>query len=180
MLLDIAQSLLVVVDVQERLLPAMSAPGAVRAQLAILTRGASILGAPVLASEQYPRGIGPTVEDLRPHIPAKDIIEKNSFSCLACAPFVERLGAFDRTQVVLSGIEAHVCVLQTALDLRARDVEVFVVADATGSRTARNHRLGIARMRQAGCRIVSVEMVLFEWLRTSASEKFKQISALIK
>lgn len=179
-LLDRARSLFLLIDVQERLLPAMAAPEAVRERLDVFLRGAEVLGIPTLASEQYSKGLGPTVTSLRSRLRDRDIFEKTSFSCLGCSPLAERLESAERPQVVLGGIETHVCVLQSALELRARDMDVFVLADGTGARTPRNHRLAIARMRQAGCQIISVEMALFEGLRCASSKEFKEISAVIK
>ena len=107
-------------------------------------------------------------------------MEKITFSCLGAADFAARLSALGRTQAVVCGAEAHVCVLQTALDLRARDRRVFIVADATGSRDPANREAALARLSQAGATVVTTEMVLFEWLKRAGTEDFRALLPLIK
>ncbi|ROR32428.1 hydrolase [Inmirania thermothiophila] len=176
MLLDARRSLLLVVDVQERLLPAIHEGAAVEAACRWLVGLAGELAVPVLASEQYPKGLGRTVASLRASIPAEAFMEKVHFSCAAAPQCAPRIEASGRDQVVIAGIEAHVCVLQTALGLLGQGREVYVVADAVGSRAVQNRDLGLARMRQEGVRVVSREMVAFEWLREAGTERFRRIS----
>ena len=180
MLMRPDQSCLAVVDIQERLAPAMAEDDRVQANTGVLLHAAKSLRVPVLVSEQYPKGLGPTVGSLVAAIPGDAIIEKMTFSCLGERAFSSRWAKLGRPQVVLCGIEAHVCVLQTALDFVAEGIDVFVVADAVSSRTLENKSLGLERMRAAGAHIVSTEMVVFEWLGRAGTPEFKELSALIK
>jgi len=181
MLLQRENSCLIVVDIQERLLPAMIGRDGVVRNTGILLQAAARLDVPVIASEQYPKGLGPTVPELRQALPpAATIIEKASFSCLGEDAFARRLRELDRSQIVVAGIEAHVCVLQTAGQLLAAGFDVFVVADATASRTPVSHDLAMARLARAGCAVVTAEMVVFEWLQVAGTPEFKDLSALIK
>jgi isochorismate hydrolase len=144
-----------------------------------LMRGAAILGLPIFATEQYPKGLGSTVEQVAQLIPGTPF-QKMTFSACGAEGFLNELLQKKLTQVVLCGIEAHVCVTQTCLDLLAEGLTLFVVADAVSSRTPENHRIGLERMRDAGAVIVSTEMVLFELLEKAGTEEFKQILALVK
>ena len=180
MLIDAVTSCLLVVDIQSKLNPVMFDPARAPKGAAKLMLGADILAVPTVVTEQYSKGVGPTVDDLQDFMPVGSPMEKNTFSCVADDAFRQRFMALGKKQAVIAGIEAHICVLQTALQLLSEGVEVFVVEDATASRTAENHRAGLERIRQEGGRIVTVEMVLFEWLKRSGTPEFKQISQLIK
>lgn len=174
------ESLFVVVDVQQKLAPAMwDGESAIEVNYKLL-QGAAKLRIPYLVSEQYPQGIGHTLEVLSPLIDPSCVIEKMSFSCILEPNFVKALEKTQRKQVVVSGMETHVCVLQTVLDMIDMGYQVFVVADGVASRTTENKMLGLERMRQAGAQIVTSEMVLFEWLEHSGTEDFKAILPLIK
>jgi len=179
-LIDAFNSCLLVVDIQSKLNPVMFDPARAPTGAAKLLKGAEILSIPALLTEQYPKGVGATVDELQSLMPAGCPIDKDSFSCAANETFAERFLQLGRAQAVIAGIEAHICVLQTAVELLEKGVEVFVVADATASRTAENHAAGLERIRDEGGWIVTVEMVLFEWLRRSGTAEFKQISQLIK
>jgi Isochorismate hydrolase len=180
MLMFAARSTLLVVDIQQRLLPSMATPRAVVDNTAVLVRAAQRLDVPILASEQYPRGLGPTVPDLAQMLSPDQVIEKLHFSCIGEADFATRFRALARPQAIVAGIEAHVCVLQTVEDLLANGTEAFVVEDATSSRTERNHAAAMTRLREAGARVVTTEMVVFEWLAKAGTPEFKELSALIK
>lgn len=180
MLINANTSCLLVVDIQAKLNPVMFDPVRAPQGAAKLLLGADILGVPALVTEQYSKGVGPTVDDLQDFMPPGSPLEKNSFSCLADEAFKARFEALGKKQAVICGIEAHICVLQTSLDLLSSGIEVFVVEDATASRTVENHSAGIERIRHAGGQVVSVEMVLFEWLRHSNAPAFKEISRMIK
>lgn len=176
--LDRARAALLLVDFQQRLLPAMhDGPGAL-ANAVRLARAATLLGLPVFVTEQYPSGLGPTVPPLDEVLGSAERWEKNSFSAAAVEPLRARLR--QRGQVLLAGIESHVCVCQTGLDLLAGGIETFVVADAVTSRSQENARLGVERLRAAGASVVSTEMALFELLVTASAPEFKAIQALIK
>ena len=181
MLMSAERSALVVVDVQERLMPAVETPERVLRNLGILLRAAAELSVPVLASEQYPRGLGRTLPDIAALLPkGGSPIEKTAFGCLDEPVFAERFEALGRDQVVLTGVEAHVCVLQTAFALREAVKAVFVVADAVSSRVALSAERAFDRLRGAGVDIVTTEMVVFEWLKRAGSPAFKTLSGLVK
>lgn len=180
MLLDASRSLLLVVDIQERLLPAMEEAPRVVAAAAKLMKAAARLGVPVLVSEQYPKGIGATVPALGALAPSGSVFAKMTFSCADTQAIADAVAASGRTQLVLCGIEAHVCVLQTALGFAARGLGVAVAWDATASRRESDRALAADRLRQAGVVLVSTEMVLFEWLGRAGTPEFKDMLALIK
>jgi isochorismate hydrolase len=159
----------------------MAEGGAMLAAAARLIHGARRLGVPAVVSEQYPQGLGPTVPDLRDALaPDTLVLAKTAFSCLGDRALKAALAADGREQVVVCGLEAHVCVLQTSLDLLAQDRQVFVVADAVASRAPRDRALALDRLVQAGAQVVSVEMVLFEWLVDAADPAFKDVSRLVR
>jgi len=168
-------SMLLVVDVQARLVPAIHEGAAVVERIVWLVRLAQAVGVPVAATEQYPQGLGSTVPALTALLPRGSIGEKVHFSCAAadCLPALPGAG---RPQVVLAGTEAHVCVLQTAFGLAAEGREVFVVADAVASRDPANRTLALERMARRGIHVVSREMVGFEWLERAGTERFREIS----
>ncbi len=174
MLMDREDSVLLVVDIQERLLPHIHEGQRVLENAIWLVRVAQRLGVPVMASEQYPKGIGHTQGDLRALIPAGAMAEKLHFSCAAAGCLTGLPGA-ERRQVVICGIESHVCVQQTAIGLKEQGRDVFVVADAVSSRKAPDKELALARMRAHGIDLVSREMVAFEWLHQAGSDLFREI-----
>lgn len=178
------RSALLVVDVQERLLPAMSAPDALLDRLGLVVAAARALAVPVVATEQYPKGIGPTVAAVREAMgPDARVFEKTHFSGLSEPEIEAALRALrnsGRAQIVMAGIEAHVCVLQTALEARERGYDVFVVADAVDSRKAASRERGLSRLAAAGCAIVDAEMCAFEWLGRAGTAEFRAVHALIK
>jgi len=177
MLINEYNSSLLIVDVQERLIPAIHEGDAVVRHCAWLMKVAEVVGVPLLVSEQYPKGLGPTVSPLRKLAPKEAFIEKVHFSCVAAPECGARIDALERNQIIIAGIEAHVCVLQTALDLATSGKEVFVVDDAISSRNPRDVVLAMERMRGAGVVVVSREMVLFEWAYRSDTARFKDLSA---
>jgi nicotinamidase-related amidase len=175
----------IIIDVQEKLLPHMDQHEQTLQKLVTLVRGLGILAVPAILTEQYPQGLGPTVPPLReafgeqPHQPSEPLI-KAAFSCCDDAPFMERLAGLDRPVVIVAGIEAHVCVLQTTVDLLDRDYTPVVVMDAVSSRSARDREIAARRLEREGARLTTVESVLFELTRVSGTEEFKAISRLIK
>jgi nicotinamidase-related amidase len=174
--LDRRRTALVVIDVQEAFAKAVEGFGDVAAQTTILVRGAKTLGLPVLVTEQYPRGLGDTVEPVREAL-GDDVprLSKTVFSAT-------RADGFDldgRDQVLVCGIETHVCVNQTVHDLLAGGVEVHVAVDAVGSRTAANRELGLRKMAESGAILTSVETALFELLGAAGSDEFKTIQKLV-
>jgi len=175
-----AGSGLIVVDIQERLLPAIFEKERVTQNAARLAKGAAILGIPAFATEQYRKGLGATVAEVAAAIAQFAPMEKLAFSACGAPAFMAALREKEISSALLCGIEAHVCVTQTCLDLLEQGIGVFVAADAVSSRTPENWRLGLDRMRQAGAVIVSTEMALFEWLGQAGTEEFRQILPLVR
>lgn len=171
-------SRLLVIDMQEKLLAAMPTAAETVANCALLLRGAELFSVPAGATEQYPRGLGPTVEPLRSRLP--DCREKLRFSSAPSWDWSRAAGETDRHQVVVVGIEAHVCVLQTVLDLLAAGFTVHVAADAVASRRDADRNYAFQRLRDGGATITTVEAVLFEWCETADNPQFKSLSALVK
>jgi nicotinamidase-related amidase len=179
MLLDPRQGVLFIVDVQARLAPAMTDPDAAIARMEILLAAAERLDVPIIASEQYPQGLGHTDERLTLP-PATEVFAKTAFAASRDQAILAHLEKLDRRQVVLCGMETHVCVLQTALDLLARGFRPTVVADAVASRSPERKRLGLERMAAAGVAVVDSEMVVFEWLGVAGTPEFRELSRLIR
>lgn len=177
MLIDRHRSSLIVVDVQEKLCPVMQDPRRVIHNSGRLLRGAGLMEVPVTISEQYPKGIGPTMADLRPYFDPDVVIEKVSFSCTGEPAFMDRMKRLDRPQSVVCGIESHVCVLQTCLSLQAMGHQVFVVEDACSSRSALDLDVAMRRLSAAGISVVTTEMVLFEWLGRADDAQFRTVMA---
>jgi nicotinamidase-related amidase len=175
MLIDAPRSLLLVIDMQEKVLPAISDHERLTAGVTSLVRAARRLGVPVAATEHCGKALGPTVVDIRSLLPADAVGAKSHFSAVA-AKCLPALPGADRAQVVVAGIEAHVALLQTALELMEDGKEVYVVADCVGSRRDADRDLALARVRQEGVRIVSREMVVCEWLGEAGTPLWKEIS----
>ena len=176
-------SVLLVIDIQERLASAMPKEDLERLikNTSILMQAARHLDIPVLSTEQYPKGLGNTLPEIRQHYPDEvNCLHKTGFSCCAAEGFTERLSRFNRKQVVLTGMETHICVLQTATELQDNGYNVFVAEDAVCSRSARRMQNGLARMRQMDIMITHSESVLFEWLRDARHPQFKTVSSLLK
>jgi nicotinamidase-related amidase len=180
MLIQSDQSLLLVIDAQERLVPAIFEGFRLSANIVRLLTAARRLGVPSLATEQYPRGLGRTLPELAALIPPENVIEKIHFSCMSEPGFDAQLKAAGRKQLLVTGMEAHICILQSVLEMQQAGYDIFVVDDATGSRAPENDRLAKARISRAGIPIVSTEMVIFEWVRRADVECFKELSSLIK
>lgn len=174
-LVSAESSTLLIVDVQARLLPAIHEGPRVLANCIWLVEIARRLEVPVIASEQYPQGLGHTAPELAAVLPADSVRTKVHFSCVADGCF-DDVKVFQRPQIVIAGTEAHVCVLQTALDLATLGTQVFIVADAVGSRRAEDRELALARFRQHGIDVVSREMVAFEWLHRAGTEIFRAVN----
>lgn len=179
-MLDIKNCSLVVVDVQGKLAQLMQNKQALFANIQILIKAAKILEIPILWCQQCPQALGATIDEIAGLMGEIPPIDKASFSCCGCEEFGDKFAAMGRREVLLCGIEAHICVYQTAVDLKADGYEVTLIADAVSSRTAENKKIAIERMRTEGVNISSTEMSLFELLRTAKHSKFKQIAKLIK
>jgi nicotinamidase-related amidase len=182
-LIDARKSTFLLVDAQDRLLPAMASPAEVESRCAILLKAAKALEVPVAVSEQYPKGLGHTVAALKAELGNAPVFEKFCFSCWKDPAIKEHLVAHheaNRPLVILAGVEAHVCVLQTAIDLAGAGFGVFAVADAMSSRSPAATALALDRMRQSGVPVVNTEMVVFELLGRAGTAEFKELSGLIR
>ncbi len=172
---------LLVVDVQERLFPHMHDGEAARDRMRILIEAARELEVPIITTEQYVKGLGRTVPELQAALgDAYHPLEKTSFSCLGDAGIRRAMEASGRTHWVVAGMEAHVCVLQTVLDLLEDDCRVYVAEDAVASRNPRDRDVAVARYRTEGAYPTTTESVLFEWLDTATNPSFKRVQQLIK
>jgi nicotinamidase-related amidase len=180
-MLTTGNTALLVIDVQGKLAELMHQRETLFANLQRMIKGAQVLGLPLLITEQVPEKLGAT----RPEIAGllaegTEPIHKSSFSCCGNTAFMERFKALGRRQVLLTGIETHICVYQTALDLLDLGYEVQLVTDAVSSRTAENRQIGLERMKEAGATLTTTEMALFELLRAAEGPQFKEITRIVK
>ncbi len=174
------RAVLVIVDVQGRLATLMHEKEKFFANVIRMIKAARILDIPILWNEQLPDKLGETIPELKEHLADLSPLVKKSFSCCGNPDFEKSLKELGRWQILLTGMESHVCVYQTALDLIEEGYDVHLVADAVSSRTAENREIGIAAMKKAGASVTSVEMALFEILKTAEGEPFKQIIQIVK
>jgi nicotinamidase-related amidase len=174
------ETLLLIIDVQGRLAQVVFQPEALERNIKKLLRASTILDVPVLLTEQYPKGLGRTVDSLRELLPGALPVEKNSFSCCGTPEFMRQLRSFNRNEILVAGMETHVCVYQTAVELIEFGYNVHLVTDAVSSRTEENKLLGIRCIEKAGASLTSTEMALFELLRVAEGERFKAISNIVK
>jgi nicotinamidase-related amidase len=173
-------SILIIIDIQERLAGAMQVKDAVISNCLHLIELAKMISIPVLVTEQYPKGLGRTVEEIKKAVPDYQPIEKVSFSCCGEQEFINKLRALNRKTIVMTGMETHVCVLQTCIELLKEGFNVHLVKDAVCSRTKENWNTGVEFMRDAGAVISCTETVLFQFLRVAGTEEFKTISKRIR
>jgi nicotinamidase-related amidase len=168
------------IDIQDKLLNVMFEKEALLDNAQRLLKGVQLLGVPVILTEQNPKGLGPTQAELVQLLPNTPALPKYCFSCSRDPGFAAALTAIKRKQVLLCGIEAHICVYQTAMELLGKGYEVQIVADVVSSRTARNRDMALSRLQAEGAKLTTVEMVLFELLGTAENVNFKEISRIIK
>jgi nicotinamidase-related amidase len=180
MLIRAKESVLIVIDMQERLVPAMQAPARTLANTKLLLHAAKENAVPVLLTEQYPQGLGPTVSEISKAAEDAPIISKMHFSSMEDADFAQAFRETGRRQAILVGMEAHICVVQTAASMIEEGFEVFVVSDATASRTLASESASLARLSASGVNIVTTEMVVFEWLGKAGTPAFKRLLPTIK
>lgn len=169
----------ILIDIQEKFLPVIYDIETVISNANKLVKGSSILKIPLIVTEQYPRGLGHTVNSISLEN-NQEIIEKIHFDCFGCNTFIERLDALNPKTLVIFGIESHVCVLKTCLSAISKGYHVHIVADAVSSRTSENKAIALERMRQSGAFIVSTEMILFQLIDQAGTDEFKEISKLVK
>lgn len=180
MLIRAHDSALIVIDMQERLVPAMIAPARTIRNTRLLLQAAKKTDVPALLTEQYPKGLGATIPEIKSAAGTAEILPKMHFSCMEDSGFAEAFKSLNRRQAILTGMEAHICVVQTAGSLVEEGFEVFVVSDATASRTVESEAACLARLSAVGVSIVTTEMVIFEWLGKAGTDAFKKILPLIK
>lgn len=182
MLASASRSILAVVDLQPSFLNGIVGGAGALARSTFLVECARLLEVPIVATEQYPMRMGGTEEALAAILDASGSprIGKLRFACAGCEAFDEVLDASGRKQVVLCGIETHICVTQTALLLRERGFDVLVAADAVAARSVLAHDIGLARMRQSGVQITHTESVVYEWMQTANHERFRDVLKLVK
>jgi nicotinamidase-related amidase len=173
-------SALLVIDLQARLVPVLHLPDELIARCDILLRAAARLDVPVLATEQYPRGLGHLVPSVRELVGPDRIVPKIAFSAMRDPEPAERIAMLGRGTLVVIGAEAHVCVLQTVLDLLARGRKVAVVADGVGTRRPLDKEVALVRMRRAGAQIVTSDMVVFEWMERAGTDDFRELIPLLR
>ena len=183
--LDRNSALLAVIDVQEKFANVIHRFDDVQRNIDRLIRGCHLLRVPAAVTEQYTKGLGETVEPLRQALAETYVeearpMEKMCFSSHGCSEFADQLAKAGRKQILLAGIEAHVCVWQTCLDLLEAKYQVFVVADAVSSRTPENREIALRRMEQEGARLTTTEMALFEMTVKAGTDEFKAISKLVR
>ena len=178
-------SQLLIIDVQKKLMPVIHNADRIEAAIILLLDAAAALGVPVIVSEQYPKGLGATVDTIAQHPSPKQSFEKLRFSAAEgfqalCTPGSAISAVDRRDQVVIVGIEAHICVLQTAMDLLAEGYRVFVVDDAVSSRRKSDRRAAMNRLRDSGAVICTAESVAFEWCEKAGTDEFRVISRLVR
>jgi nicotinamidase-related amidase len=178
--LNINDTILILIDFQERLFPAMYEKEKLLNNVLKLTRGAQVLQIPVVVTEQYPKGLGPTLPEIKGLLPDIKPIEKICFSCCDNEAFCRIIGESGRRQLLIAGIEAHICVYQTAMEMSRRSYQVRVISDCISSRDPENKRVALSNMTAAGISPTTSEMVLFELLKKAGGDNFKQISAIVK
>jgi nicotinamidase-related amidase len=179
-MLEIGNTVLIIVDVQGKLAQLMHEKELLSKNVRVLIQACQILKIPIIWCQQTPAALGPTVPEIAELLAGVEPIDKASFSCCGNGDFNSKLNALSRKSVLLCGIETHVCVYQTAADLVKKGYQVDVIADAVSSRTAENKRTGLKRIAECGASISSMEMALFELLRTAEHPQFKQIARLVK
>lgn len=179
-MLEINNCCLIIVDIQGKLAQLMHDKEALFKNVRILIQGVKILEIPVLWCQQVPMMLGATVPEISELLTDLEPINKATFSCCLHEPFSDALKKLERSQVLLCGIEAHICIYQTALDLLARDYDVTVIADAVSSRMFENKHIVLGRLQSESVKISSTEMVLFELLKTAEHKKFRKIAKLVK
>jgi nicotinamidase-related amidase len=178
--LNTESAVLLLIDFQERLFPVIYEKEKLLKNVIKLIKGIQVLEIPIILTEQYPKGLGPTIPEIKGLIPDVKPIEKVCFSCCDEASFGEALGALKRKQVLIAGIEAHICVYQTAMALARGGYEVQVVGDGVSSRDPENKLAALFKMGAAGISPTTTEMALFELLKVAKGDKFKQISGIVK
>jgi nicotinamidase-related amidase len=177
---SISRSLVVVVDIQQKLVPVIPDRESIISSTRLLLDVAAVLNVPAMATEQYPKGLGTTVPELAEHAALKATIEKLRFSACEAIQQSNSLSSINDRHVVLTGIETHICILQTAMDLLELGCGVTLVVDATGSRRSIDQQTALRRMESAGVVLATAESIVFEWCEVAGTDAFKSISRLVR
>lgn len=182
MILNQENTQILIIDIQEKLLNASFNKEIIEKKSEIISKAATILNIPVIVTEQYPKGLGETIDSIKENLSADNTkyFEKVSFSALADSELLKQLKKNKKQQVIVLGIETHICVHQTVADLLKLGCNVVIASDACGSRSELEHICGLENMKSSGAEIKTTEMILFELLKTAKHNKFKEIQALIK
>ncbi len=179
-MLNVDNTALVLIDVQGKLAKIMHRSNELLVNLERLIQGANLLGIPIVWLEQYPKGLGPTADEIKQHLTELSPIDKMTFSACQNENFQKEIASLEKTNFLVAGIESHICVYQTVSELLKDDKYVEVVVDGVSSRTLANKEIGIEKMKSLGAKVTSVEMALFELMGTAEHPNFKEISKLIK
>ena len=170
----------VAIDFQEKLMPAMSGTELLEELTVRLMKGLKVLGVPGVVTQQYTKGLGATVPSIAEAVGEFQHLEKNTFSCMGCDEFTDRIKELDKKNIIVCGIEAHICVQQTVLELLDAGYNVYLIVDCISSRSEEDKQWSITRMGEAGAVITTYESILYEILRGSKEAGFKEISAIVK
>ena len=179
-LVDEKQSLLVTIDIQEKLIPTIYQNEYLLEQNKKILQAAQLLNIPKILTEHFPHKLGPTAPEIKSYFTDHEIIEKTDMSCCENQDFSSKIKNMHKEHIILTGIEAHVCVLQTAIQLHEMNKKVYVVSDAISARAPNSTSIAIERMRHHGIEIINFEMLLFEWIRCGDHPQFKPLIQLIK
>ena len=180
-ILNEKNSLILIIDIQEKLINASFNKAEIEKNAVILAKAAQILGIPVLVTEQYPKGLGSTIQQVKDALGERAAyIEKTSFSAIENPAIASTIDKAGKKQIVIFGIETHICVNQTVTALISKGYDVTVISDASGSRAERQHLAGLERIKENNAHVITTEIALFEWLKSSRHIKFKEIQNLIK
>jgi nicotinamidase-related amidase len=179
-MLQADSAVLLIIDIQEKLFRVMHKKEELADNLQKLIKGIQVLGIPVIITEQYPRGLGSTIPEISHLLPESKPLPKVCFSCCTDEGFLQEFKKLNRKQILIAGIESHICVYQTAADLLAAGYEVYAVSDVISSRTEQNRDIGLKMMTQLGVKLTGTEAVLFELLKVAKGEKFKAISQIVR
>lgn len=178
--IDRQDAVLVVIDFQERLMPGMKNSEELEATIIRTVKGCRVLNVPIIVTQQYPKGLGETISSLKEVLADAPVVDKTDFSCCGEPAFMEELKKLNRKTIIVTGIEAHVCVQQTVMDLLDMGYDVFVLNDAVSSRSNNDKKYAQRRMSEAGAVGTTYESVLFEMTGSSKAAEFKEISAIVK
>ena len=180
MMLSKENTLLLVIDIQEKIFQKMNEQVETEANILRLIEGSKVLDIPIVWTEQYPKGLGRTIKSVRNALQGHEVLKKITFSCLDESKIRNKIESYKKKQILICGIETHVCVYQTAIDLMERNFEVHIVSDTVMSRKDLNYHIALDKLRDMGAQITSMEMALFELQKVAKGDTFKAISEIIK